>query len=107
MPIDMQKGQRISLAKEGGGALSRVTMGLGWDGIEVKGLFGKPKRKDIDLDASCAMFDSGGRLADVVWWRQLKSKDGSIIHTGDNVTGAGEGDDESIIVDLNRVPANV
>jgi tellurium resistance protein TerZ len=53
------------------------------------------------------MFDSVGHLVDSVWFRQLTSKDGSIVHTGDNLTGAGEGDDEQIKVDLTRVPLNI
>jgi len=74
-------------------------MGLGWD-VAV----GRPA---IDLDASCILFDANKNMVDAVWFQQLRSKDGSIQHTGDNLTGDGEGDDESIIVDLSRVPANV
>jgi len=108
MSVNLQKGQKISLAKEAGGALNRVTMGLGWDAIKTKGFFGfGAKTESVDLDASCVMFDEANRPVDVVWFRQLKSRDGSIVHTGDNRTGAGEGDDEQIIVDLARVPANV
>ncbi len=108
MSVNLQKGQKISLAKEAGGALARVTMGLGWDAVKTKGFFGfGAKTESIDLDASCVMFDEANRPVDVVWFRQLKSRDGSIVHTGDNRTGAGEGDDEQIIVDLARVPANV
>jgi tellurium resistance protein TerZ len=108
MAVNLQKGQKISLSKEAGGELSRVTMGLGWDAIKRTGLFGFGARTEsVDLDASCVMFDEQNRPVDVVWFRQLKSKDGSIVHTGDNRTGAGEGDDEQIIVDLSRVPANV
>jgi tellurium resistance protein TerZ len=108
MSVNLQKGQKISLAKEAGGALNRVTMGLGWDAIKSKGFFGfGAKTESVDLDASCVMFDEANRPVDVVWFRQLKSRDGSIVHTGDNRTGAGEGDDEQIIVDLARVPANV
>ncbi len=108
MSVNLQKGQKISLAKEAGGALTRVTMGLGWDAIKSKGFFGfGGKTESVDLDASCVMFDEAGRPVDVVWFRQLKSLDGSIVHTGDNRTGAGEGDDEQIIVDLSRVPDNV
>ena len=59
----------------------------------------------MDLDASCVMFDEAGRAIDTIYYGQLYSKDGSIVHTGDNLTGAGEGDDEQIIVDLDRVPA--
>ncbi|HEX9172198.1 MAG TPA: TerD family protein [Telluria sp.] len=108
MSVNLQKGQKISLDKEAGGALTKVIMGLGWDAIKTKGLFGfGAKTEAVDLDASCVMFDEANNLVDVVWFRQLKSKDGSIVHTGDNRTGAGEGDDEQIMVDLSRVPANV
>jgi tellurium resistance protein TerZ len=107
MTISLQKGQKVSLAKPGGGTLTRVRMGLGWDAVAKKGLFGKGKAQSIDLDASCLLFDAGGNLADAVWFRQLRSKDGSVQHTGDNLTGAGEGDDEVINVDLQSVPANV
>ena len=108
MSVNLQKGQKISLDKEAGGALTKITMGLGWDAIKSKGLFGiGSKSADVDLDASCIMFDEAGQMVDSVWFRQLKSKDGSIVHTGDNRTGAGDGDDEQIIVDLSAVPASV
>ncbi|MQY02643.1 TerD family protein [Actinomadura macrotermitis] len=107
MSISLQKGQKVSLAKPGGGTLTKVRMGLGWDAVAKKGLFGKGKTQNIDLDASCLLFDASGNLADSVWFRQLRSKDGSVLHTGDNLTGAGEGDDEVINVDLTAVPANV
>ena len=109
MAVNLQKGQKISLEKEAGGALARVTMGLGWDVAEKRGFFGfgGGKGDPIDLDASCVLFDELHRPVDVVWFRQLKSRDGSILHTGDNRTGAGDGDDEQIIVDLRTVPVNV
>jgi tellurium resistance protein TerZ len=113
MAVNLQKGQKISLEKEAGGALSRVTMGLGWDVAEKRGFFGlggligKNAGDPIDLDASCVLFDELHRPVDVVWFRQLKSRDGSILHTGDNRTGAGDGDDEQIVVDLRGVPASV
>jgi tellurium resistance protein TerZ len=112
MGISLQKGQKISLNKEAGGELSKVIMGLGWDakksgGGLLKGMFGGGGGGSIDLDASCVLFDEQKKIVDTVWFRQLKSKDGSIVHTGDNRTGAGDGDDEQIIVDLNKVPANV
>ena len=107
MTVSLSKGQKVSLEKSGGGSLSRVRMGLGWDAMKKKGLFGGLKDQSIDLDASALLFDSGGNLVDQVWFQQLDSKDGSIHHTGDNRTGAGDGDDESIQVDLSRVPANV
>lgn len=108
MSVNLQKGQKISLDKEAGSTLTRITMGLGWDAIKTKGLFGfGGKTQSVDLDASCLLFDESGRPVDVVWFRQLKSKDGSIVHTGDNRTGAGDGDDEQIVVDLTQVPATV
>jgi tellurium resistance protein TerZ len=105
MAVNLQKGQKISLEKEAGGALSRVTMGLGWDVAKKGGFFGFGAKADpIDLDASVVLFGDDNRAVDVVWFRQLKSRDGSIEHTGDNRTGAGDGDDEQIIVDLRAVP---
>jgi len=108
MSVSLQKGQKISLDKEAGSALTRIVMGLGWDAIKKKGLFGfGSKSESVDLDASCVMFDEAGKPVDFVWFRQLKSRDGSIVHTGDNRTGAGDGDDEQIEVDLSKVPAQV
>ena len=110
MTLNLAKGQKISLNKEAGNSLSQITMGLGWDPVKkggiLGGLFGSGGGS-IDLDASCVMFDDAGKAVDIVWFRQLKSKDGSIVHTGDNMTGEGEGDDEQIIVNLDKVPANV
>ncbi|MDR2612913.1 MAG: TerD family protein [Deltaproteobacteria bacterium] len=106
MTISLVKGQKISLEKESSPGLGKVVMGLGWDPVKKKGLF-RSRAVDIDLDASCALFDSAKKPVDFVWFRQLKSRDGSIVHTGDNLTGQGEGDDEQIIVDLPRVPAEI
>jgi tellurium resistance protein TerZ len=100
--INMTKGQKVSLAKRGGGTLTLVRMGLGWDAVKKRGLFGS-KSQSIDLDASALLFDTKGDLVDAVWFRQLRSKDGAVQHTGDNLTGAGEGDDEAIVVDLTRL----
>jgi tellurium resistance protein TerZ len=102
MSVSMVKGQKVSLAKRGGGTLTRVRMGLGWDAVKKRGLFGS-RSQSIDLDASALLFDAQRQLVDAVWFRQLQSKDGSVQHTGDNLTGEGEGDDESIIVDLPRL----
>lgn len=108
MSVNLSKGQKISLDKEAGASLSRITMGLGWDSIKTKGFLGfGSKTESIDLDASCVLFDDSSKLADIVWFRQLKSCDGSIVHTGDNRTGAGDGDDEQINVDLSKVPSQV
>lgn len=114
MSINLAKGQRIALEKEAGCSLNKVTMGLGWDAKKSGGgglfgslLGGNKSGSSIDLDASCLLFDEQKNLIDTVWFRQLKSKEGSIIHTGDNRTGEGEGDDEQIKVDLTRVPTAV
>ena len=108
MAINLEKGQKISLDKEAGVKLSKIIMGLGWDAIKSKGFLGfGGKAQDVDLDASCIMFDQQGNQTDAVWFRQLKSNDGSVVHTGDNRTGEGDGDDEQIIVDLTQVPENI
>ncbi|MEI6706895.1 MAG: TerD family protein [Methylococcales bacterium] len=110
MGINLEKGQKISLSKEAGGNLTKVTMGLGWDAVKKGGLLGGMfgnSGGSVDLDASCVMFDEKNKIIDTIWFRQLKSKDGSIVHTGDNTTGEGEGDDEQIIVNLDKVPETV
>ena len=113
MAISLAKGQRISLEKTSDAPLTQVFMGLGWDPAQKKGGFlssvfgGGGGGDSIDLDASCLMFDGAKRLVDTVWFRQLKSQDGSIKHSGDNLTGDGDGDDEIVYIDLTRVPANV
>lgn len=108
MALSLAKGQKISLDKEAGKTLSKVVMGLGWDAKKSKGFLGfGGSAPDIDLDASCVLFDEQKQPVDAVYFRQLRSKDGSITHTGDNRTGDGDGDDEQIIVELSNVPANV
>ena len=107
MAISLEKGQKISLAKEAGGELSSVVMGLGWDAAKKKGFFGLGGKQEIDLDASCFMFDAEKNLCDVVYFNHLRSEDGSVQHSGDNRTGEGDGDDEQIAVALNRVPGNI
>jgi tellurium resistance protein TerZ len=104
--VSLRKGQTVSLRKDGG-SLRKVRMGLGWDAAKKKGMFGRMRSQTIDLDASALLFDAKGALVDQVWFQQLASKDGSVQHTGDNLTGDGEGDDESIKVDLSKVPPNV
>jgi tellurium resistance protein TerZ len=110
MSVNLSKKEKVSLEKNSGG-LTRVFMGLGWDVAKTQGgFFSKmfsSEPESIDLDASCLMLDSSKNIVDTVWFRQLKSKDGSVIHSGDNLTGAGEGDDEMISVELTRLPSNV
>jgi len=107
--VSLTKGQSIRLEKSSGGSLARVTMGLGWDVRKSGGFLGMfgGGGGDIDLDASCLLFDQGGTMVDSIWFRQLRSVDGSIVHTGDNRTGAGDGDDEQIVVDLQALPGAV
>ncbi|WP_201265246.1 TerD family protein [Rhodococcus sp. P1Y] len=113
-PVSLTKGQKVTLRKDGGVALTVIRMGLGWDPVQAPkksgflgGLAGAVnKGGNIDLDASAIMF-AGTKVADVVYYGQLKAKDGSINHQGDNLTGEGEGDDEVVNVDLTRVPQHV
>ncbi|MCR5835191.1 MAG: TerD family protein [Lachnospiraceae bacterium] len=112
MSISLQKGQKISLSKESSG-LSKITVGLGWDEPTItekgSGLFAKKKviPIDIDCDAS-ALLLKNGKLSgkdDIVYYVNLDHESGSVNHLGDNLTGAGDGDDEQIVVDLQKVPA--
>lgn len=107
MSISLQKGQKVSLTKENAG-LSSVLIGLGWDEAkQSKGGFFAPKPQAIDCDAS-ALLLKGGKLydkSDIVYFGNLQHRTGAVSHMGDNLTGAGEGDDEQILVDLSRLPA--
>ena len=105
MALSLKKGETLSLTKRDGGALTRTRMGLGWDSAAPvkRGLFGSRKPAEVDLDASAIFFDAAGNPVDTIWYGQLASKDGSTRHTGDNLTGAGDGDDETILVDLQKV----
>jgi len=107
MGVNLSKGQTVSLTKSGGGGLRQVRMGLGWDAIKKKGLFGREKEVSVDLDASALLLSADHQVLEIVYFGNLRSADGSLQHTGDNLTGKGEGDDESILVDLPRVPPAV
>ena len=106
MAISLQKGQKVNLSKDNAG-LDRIVVGLGWDEVQQRrGLFA-PKPQAIDCDASAIML-RGGKLLDkddVVYFGNLRHRSGTVQHMGDNLTGAGEGDDEQIIIDLSSVPA--
>jgi stress response protein SCP2 len=116
MAINLQKGQRVDLTK-GNPGLSKIMVGLGWDPVENKGgggllgsLFGGGGGANVDCDASVIMLGENDKLrnnSDVIYFGNLKSTDGSVQHTGDNLTGQGEGDDEQINVDLSRVPSHI
>lgn len=104
-PVSLVKGQKVTLRKDGGVALTFLRMGLGWDPVEKRGLFGN-RAPNIDLDASAVMF-ADQNIVDVAYYGQLTSKDGSIQHQGDNLTGEGAGDDEVVLVDLTRIPPHI
>lgn len=97
--VSLAKGQSVSLVKTGAPPLTRVRMGLGWDPAQ--------HGKSIDLDASCILFDERGKDVDKVWFMSKKGARGAVRHSGDNLTGHGEGDDETILVDLGALPGNV
>lgn len=102
MAISLSKGGNVSLSKEDPG-IKQIRIGLGWDERATTGA-------DFDLDASAFLLDANGKVRneqDFIFYNQLKSVDGSVVHQGDNRTGAGEGDDEVINVDLEKVPAEI
>ena len=107
MAIDLQKGQRISLEKSNGSKLQNICVGINWGAIEKKGFFGNTKKEAVDLDASCALYDDKKNMLEIIYFGNLRSKDSSIIHSGDDRTGDMGGDDgldnEIITVDLSRL----
>ncbi|NAZ88551.1 TerD family protein [Kineococcus sp. T90] len=97
--VSLVKDQTVSLVKTGAPPLSAVTLGLGWDPAAGG--------RSIDLDASCIAFDARGEDLAKVWFMGKEAFRGAIVHSGDNLTGAGEGDDEQIRVRLGDLPAEV
>ncbi|WP_118951877.1 TerD family protein [Taibaiella helva] len=110
MAINLQKGQRISLEKSNGSKLQQVCVGINWGAIQKKGLFGT-KKEAVDLDGSCALFNENKQVVDVVYFRNLRSRDHAVVHSGDDLTGDLNGDDgldnEVISVDLSRLDPSV
>lgn len=114
MSINLQKGQRINLVKSGE-TLSKIMVGLGWDPVSnhsAKGFFSSlfgAGTKNVDCDASVFMLNENDSLknGNIVYFGNLKSKCGSVQHTGDNLTGEGDGDDEVILVELPKVPKDI
>ncbi len=108
MSVSLQKGQKVSLTKENAG-LASVMIGLGWDEAQPasRGLFAK-KPKPIDCDASVILLQNGKLVdkSDIVYFGNLRHKSGTVQHMGDNLTGAGDGDDEQILVDLSKIPSS-
>ena len=109
MAINLEKGQRINLEKSNGAKLQNICVGINWGAIEKKGFFGT-KKEPVDLDASCAIYDENKKHIDTVSFRQLKSNDQAIRHSGDDLTGDLNGDDgldnEVITVDLTKLSPN-
>ena len=102
MAISLQKGGNVNLSKEAPN-LKKIIVGLGWDPRSTDG-------DTFDLDGSAFLLKSDGKVrgdSDFIFYNNLKSTDGSVVHTGDNTTGEGEGDDERIEIDLSRVPADI
>ena len=103
MAISLQKGQKVDLTK-GNAGLSKLLVGLGWDTNRYDG------GSDFDLDAAAFLLGDNGKVvsdADFVFYGNLKHTSGSVEHAGDNLTGAGDGDDEIIKIDLANVPTGV
>ncbi|WP_312439388.1 TerD family protein [Janthinobacterium sp.] len=102
MAISLQKGGNVNLSKEAPN-LKKIIIGLGWDPRSTDGA-------TFDLDGSAFLLKNDGKVrgdSDFIFYNNLKSTDGSVVHTGDNTTGEGEGDDERIEIDLTRVPADI
>ncbi len=102
MPITLAKGGNLSLSKEDPN-LTQAILGLGWDVRSTDG-------QDFDLDASAFLLTASDKVradSDFIFYNQMRSTDGSVEHTGDNRTGAGEGDDEQIKIDLSKVPSDI
>ena len=100
--ISLQKGQKIDLSKSAP-ALKRAMIGLGWDPQCMVGA-------QFDLDASCFLLDANGRasgIQDFIFYNNLVGGNGSVQHQGDNLTGDGDGDDEQILIEFDKVPANI
>ena len=102
MGVSLTKGSNVSLTKEAPG-LSRILVGLGWDVRTTDG-------SAFDLDASAFITGAGSKVrsdSDFIFYNNLRSADGSIEHTGDNLTGVGDGDDEALKVNLAQIPADI
>lgn len=103
MSVSLRKGSRVSLKKEDGTSLKNITLGLGWDVNKFDGA-------DFDLDASAFMLTENGKVRnekDFIFYNNSDDAAESVHYTGDNRTGGGDGDDEQIIVDLTKVPADI
>lgn len=99
--IELTRGQEMALETADGHPLTKLRLGLGWDKEPGAGFFGSG-RADVDLDATAVQF-TGTDLFDIAFYNHLATRDGSVVHLGDNISGRGEGDDEQLTVDLSAV----
>lgn len=110
MAINLEKGQRINLQKANGTTLQNICVGINWGAIEKKGLF-KTTKEAVDLDGSCALYNEAKQMEEVIYYGNLKSANGSVKHSGDDLTGDMGGDDgldnEVITVDLGALKPSV
>ena len=103
MSINLQKGQKIDLTKDNSN-LNKVMFGLGWDVNRYDG------NDQFDLDVSAFLTDDSGHCpseTDMIFYNNTRHPSGAVMHSGDNRTGEGEGDDETILVELSKIPANI
>ena len=106
--VMLGKGNNINLSKPDGSGLSKLSVGVGWDPVKSKGFMGfGGTAKAIDLDASIVMLDENKQVVDMVWWQKKISSCNAIRHSGDNQTGEGGGDDETIDINTAALPARV
>ena len=103
--IELTAGQEMALATDEGAPLTRLRMAVGWEHVHTGGFAGSGAAS-VDLDASAVQF-AGGALFDLAFFNHLATRDGSVVHLGDNTTGKGEGDDEVLTVDLSKVYGKV
>lgn len=103
MPINLTKGQKVDLTK-GNPGLKKIMVGLGWDVNQFD------SGADFDLDAAAFLLGENGKVLkdeDFVFYNNLDGRNGAVVHTGDNLTGEGEGDDEVILIDFTKVPDEI
>lgn len=110
MAVNLQKGQKVDLTK-GNAELTAIMVGLGWDEVPKGGggFFSKLKSQpqSVDCDATAILCNTDGKAVDCVYFGNLRYGNGAIVHQGDNLTGAGDGDDEQIFVNLPAIPPTI
>jgi tellurium resistance protein TerZ len=100
--IELQRGDEMALTRDDGTSLGKLTMGVGWDKKPGAGALSGSNTPDVDLDASAIQY-AGDQLFDLAFFNHLETRDGAVVHLGDNISGRGDGDDEQITIDLAEV----